>query len=63
MTERLLIPAREAARLLSVSEKTLWSYSAPRGDIPVVRIGARTLYDPDDLRAWIARQKGGVANG
>jgi len=52
-----LLPAREAARALSISERTLWSLSAPRGPIPVVRVGHRVMYDPADLRAWIARQK------
>ena len=56
-TPRLLLSAREAARALSVCEKTLWSYTRPRGTMPAVKIGARTLYDPRDLAAWIDAQK------
>ncbi len=58
---KLLVSAREAAASLSICEKTLWSNTAPRGSIPFVRIGARVLYDPADLRAWIDAQKKGGA--
>ena len=54
---RLLISAAEAARALSVCEKTLWSYSRPRGSIPVVRVGKRALYDLRDLERWVDAQK------
>ena len=55
--EKLLLSAREAAAALGVCEKTLWNYSRPRGDIPCLKLGARTLYTVDDLRAWISQQK------
>lgn len=57
--QRLLLAAREAAAALSVCEKTLWSITQPRGDLPCVRIGRRVLYSVDDLRTWIAKKKGG----
>ena len=57
---RLLISAREAAAMLSVSEKHLWSNSTPRGPIPAVKIGNRVLYSPRDLEAWVARASQGV---
>lgn len=56
---KLLLSAREAAKALSISEKSLWLYSSPRGPIPVVRLGSRVLYDPRDLRAWIEGAKTG----
>jgi len=37
--DRLAVPPREAARLLSISERTLWSLTAPRGPIPALRLG------------------------
>jgi len=40
-TPKLLLSAREAARALSISERTLWGLSAPRGPIPIVRIGLK----------------------
>ncbi len=56
---KLLLSAREAARALSVCEKTLWSYTQPRGPIPSLTIGSRRLYAVADLEAWITAQKGG----
>jgi predicted DNA-binding transcriptional regulator AlpA len=53
----LLLSARDAARSLNISERTLWALTAPRGDIPPVRIGRRVLYAPSDLIAWIDTQK------
>ena len=55
-SDRLLIPARDAARMMSVSERHLWSVTHPRGSLMPVRIGARCLYSPDTLREWIAAQ-------
>jgi excisionase family DNA binding protein len=52
----LLLSAREAAKALSVCEKTLWTLTQ-RGDIRVVRIGRAVRYDPRDLRAWIESAK------
>ncbi len=56
-TDKLLLTAREAARLLSVSERTLWSFTN-EGAIPVVRIGRRVLYSPADLHAFIDANRG-----
>jgi len=55
--EPILLTARQAARLLNISERTLYARTAD-GSITVVRIGNRGIrYDPADLRAWIARAK------
>jgi hypothetical protein len=56
---KLLLSARDAAKSLSICEKSLWSMTAPRGPIPCVRVGVRVLYDPRDLTAWIDQAKGG----
>jgi hypothetical protein len=61
-TPKLLLSAREAARLLSISERTLWGLTAPRGPILVVRLRGRVLYSPESLRRWIAEQQE-VGNG
>ena len=51
--ERLLVTVREAARMLSVCERTLWGL-----DIDRVRVGKRGVrYATDDLRRWIAERK------
>ena len=51
---RLLVSPREAAKLLSISERTLATYTKSRL-LPVVRIGHSVRYSPDDLREWIRR--------
>lgn len=58
LPEQLLINVREAAHLLSVSERTLWGISKPRGDLPVIRLGRRTLYSLQDIKVWIDMKKG-----
>ena len=55
IAEKKLTDARETAEALSVSEKTLWNYSQPRGPIPCYRLGSRVLYD---LREVIEAIKG-----
>ena len=60
---RLLLDVREAAAALSISARTLWSLTSPRGPIPVLKLGTRTLYPVDALRKWIADQAGNGAGG
>lgn len=57
-TIKLLMSAREAAKALSICEKSLWTATQPRGPIPCIKIGARVLYPVADLEAWIARAGG-----
>ena len=52
----LLWNSREAAKALSISERTLWGLTQS-GEIPCVRIGRSVRYDPADLRAWIESRK------
>jgi excisionase family DNA binding protein len=52
----LLVAASDAARLLCVSQRTLWTL-AKNGDVRSVKIGRRRLYDPSDLAQFIDRQK------
>lgn len=59
----LLVTAPQAARMLGISERTLWSLTAPRGPIPVVRIGRSVRYSLDDLRVWIDEAKTTNGNG
>jgi excisionase family DNA binding protein len=54
--EPLLIGYREAARLLGVSDRTIFSL-AKQGQIPAVRIGRAVRFDPADLRTWIEKAK------
>jgi hypothetical protein len=56
-TSTALLSTKEAAKYLGVSPRTLWGISAPRGPLPVVKIGTRCLYDPVDLAKYIDTQK------
>lgn len=52
----LLIGLDETARRLGLSERTIRSLVG-RGELPVVRVGRRLLFDPHDLTAWIEAVK------
>ena len=54
--DRLLICSRDAAKLLSISERTLWTL-VQRGEIAVVRIGTCKRYSLEALRAFIASRE------
>jgi len=56
--EKLLLSAREAAKALSISARTLWSMTAPRGPIPCLRLNSRVLYPVDGLKKWIDGETG-----
>jgi hypothetical protein len=60
LAEPLALRARDAAKLLSISPRTLWALTAPRGPIPCIRVGHGTrqlvLYPLDGLRAWLANR-------
>lgn len=49
----LLLSATETARQLGVARSTLYEWSSS-GRVPApIRIGRRTLWRADDLRAWV----------
>lgn len=51
---QLLIDEKQAAKLLSVSEKHLYN-QRKQGVIPYVPLGTRILYDPEALRQWVSK--------
>jgi excisionase family DNA binding protein len=51
-----LLTVREAADVLRVSERTLWSLTNAK-ELPSVRVGRSVRYDQNDLAAWIASRK------
>jgi hypothetical protein len=55
---KLLLRKTEAATLLSISPRTLWGITVPRGPIPCVRIGNRSLYPYEALRRYVAENSG-----
>jgi excisionase family DNA binding protein len=58
---RKKLSTAEAAEYLGLGKSTLdkgrTQKGASTGSIPYIKIGARVLYDPDDLDAYTARNK------
>ena len=62
-SEPVLLTTPQAAKLLQVSEKTLWNHTKPRGNnIPAIRFGKTVRYDRGALLRWIAQQNGANEN-
>ena len=59
-TEKLLVSAREAAAMLSISTRSLWTITN-MGTIPSIRIGRAVRYSITDLRDYIDAMRQGVA--
>lgn len=51
--QKLLYNANEAAALLSISPRTLWTITSPRGPLPCVRIRNRCLYAYEVLQRYV----------
>lgn len=58
-TSPILVNIRDAAKLLGLSTKTVWGLTHPRGPLPVVRIGRRTMYEVATLVEFAASQRQG----
>lgn len=55
-----LLAPREAAKLLSVSPRTLWKWTfEAEPALPHIRLGRLVRYRPADLETWINRQRQG----
>ena len=52
----LLISTAAAAKLLSISPRTMWAIQKS-GEIPVVRLGRLVRFDVEDLKTLIAERK------
>ena len=52
-----LLTYDEAAKMLGVSGRTVWTLG-DRGELPAVRFGKSVRIDPTDLRAFIEQAKG-----
>jgi excisionase family DNA binding protein len=59
--EQKLLTLNDVAKILRVSARTVWANTAPRGKLPVVRIGKRVLYKQEAVTAFIdASQENGT---
>ncbi len=56
--ERLTINRREAAEMLGISERLLWTLTNA-GEVPHLRLGSRVLYPVEALRQWIEERTSG----
>jgi excisionase family DNA binding protein len=56
MIEALLVTSKEAARLLGISERTLWTLSRS-GEIQRVLIGRSVRYRMADLAVFVERRR------
>ena len=52
----LLLTSNEAAKILAISPRTLWDIKEA-GKIRSIRINRLVRYDPQDLVAYIEKQK------
>ena len=51
--EKQLLTSREVASLLSISPRTVWAMTVPRGSLPCVKVGRAVRYRVEDLESWI----------
>lgn len=56
---RLTVNRQEAAVMLGISERLLWTWTKS-GMIPHVRIGTRVLYPVEQLRIWLNKKANGT---
>jgi excisionase family DNA binding protein len=57
----LLVKPDEAAKLLSISSRTLWTLTR-EGIVPCVRLGKSVRYSLDTLRAMVAQRENRQSN-
>ena len=57
-----LLTIAETAKALRLSIRTVHAITAPRGELPCIKLGRRRLYDPADVEAFVAsRRVGGTS--
>jgi excisionase family DNA binding protein len=56
-TEPLLIDAKQAARLLAISTRKLWTLTNC-GEMPCIKIGRAVRYNVKTLERWVNRREG-----
>ncbi|MEI8022180.1 MAG: hypothetical protein WCH39_28480, partial [Schlesneria sp.] len=53
----MLWDTRFTAASMSVSERTLFEWTEPRGTLKCVRFPNRTMYRPEDVRTWLDQRQ------
>ena len=57
----LLLRPQEAAEVLGISSRKLWSMTQS-GEVPCIRLGRCVRYSVDDLHRWIDARREGPAH-
>lgn len=60
--QRLGLRPREAAKMLGISERHLWS-KTKAGEVPHFRLGRRVIYPVAGLERWLTEQATAAAKG
>ena len=53
----LSVSPKKAAAMLSISERTQWGLTMPRGPIKAFKIGVRTYYSIEALREYVQKSQ------
>ena len=51
-----LMSVAQVAEFLGLCQKTIWTLTHVKKELPFVRIGRSVRYSPTHLRAWIERR-------
>ena len=57
VAEKKLLSVKETAKVLGVSERTVWTITAPRGRLVSCRLGQRVLYSVRAIEKFIEQQE------
>lgn len=59
LSSAMLMRIDEVAKLLDVSERTVWALTQPRGPIRAIRVGKRSVrYAADDIQRYMEQCRG-----
>jgi predicted DNA-binding transcriptional regulator AlpA len=56
-TDKKLFSIKETAKMLGVSERTVWAVTAPRGRLISCKVGCRVLYSQNAIDRFIEHQE------
>ena len=56
-SEKKLLSVKETAKILGVSERTVWAVTAPRGKLVSCKVGCRVLYSVKAIEKFIEQQE------
>jgi len=57
ISDKKLLSVKETAKILGVSERTVWAVTVPRGKLVSCKIGNRVLYSQKAIERFIESQE------